>query len=601
MLNPKAYGGRVDQPMESYVEFDQSGYHWTLKPEFSSIIRDEIIPLVLSGKDFPGLRVIKRKLTRDSLIISLDDSSPEIFAKIHKYDKRKERIKTLVRASRARAEWTRGESMLRSGLPVAESLGMGERRSGLLVTGCVLFQRALPHCLRLGDYLSQIRSGERKQSAGRREGDRRSDAAPSRVALLESLGRLIGQMHSAGFWHPDLHTGNVLVDQDTSPPKIWLVDLHAAGQSSHITRRRKMADLAKMIVSLAGYYEESELCGLLAGYEPESAEREREEKLSDLLAAAESLRKRRLKSRSKRCLKTSGKFVVERVGNKKLYRSRDYDVDDILGAVSRHKEVSGSKGPELVKGTSKSVLTSFALSSEDGNTIYVKEFANRGMIKILETVFYVHRGRRAWKAGHRLRLLRIPTAQLIALVEENRFGLLHSSYLLMKEIPDAVRLNVFLLRRFFRASGRLTREEILEKRDLIRAGAVALREFHRKNVYHKDLSTKNLLVSVDGQDDIHFFCVDLDSIQFPPKIFLRRRIKNMAQLNGLPSCITTTDRIRFYKQYFGLQRLTSKHKLFIYLIRWSSRSRMEHARRMDARIKRNLPLEEKTYEDFTSV
>jgi tRNA A-37 threonylcarbamoyl transferase component Bud32 len=588
--------------MESYVEFELSGYRWTLKPQFASVIRGKVIPLALSGEDSADVRVVRRKFTRDSFIISVDDATPPIFAKIHKYDKRGERMKTAFRASRAKMEWLRGEEMLRYGLPVPESFGIGERRSGGIVTGCVLFQQALTQCVSLSDYLlgGQPDKGDesypRLAAAGYPLPDKEV-----RVELLKSLGRLVRRMHSIGFWHPDLHTSNVLVDAKAAPPELWLVDLHATGRSSHLSRRRRMADLAKLVFSLQGFCEESELYELLAGYKPDAGREQVKEMLSRLLVSTDLLRKRRLKSRSKRCLKTSGKFVVERVGDKKLYRSRDFNADDVLAAVRRHKEICASKGPEFVKATSKSVLTSFQLSSEGGEAIYVKEFANRGAVKLLETIFYVHRGRRAWKAGHVLRLLRIPGVQLIALVEESTFGLLHTSYLLMKEVPDAVRLNVFLLRNYFRVSGRLNSEEISKKRYLVRAGAIALREFHKKNVYHNDMSGKNLLVTLDNNGEPQFLCVDLDSIQFPRRLSLRRRIKNIAQLNGLPSCITTTDRIRFYKEYFGVQTLTAMHKLLISIIWLISRRRVRRSRRVEQMLHRQKSQGAEIYEDIASL
>ncbi|NQU07472.1 MAG: hypothetical protein HQ583_02840, partial [Candidatus Abyssubacteria bacterium] len=501
------------------------------------------------------------------------------------------RIKTLLRASRAKAEWRMGGQMFGCGLPVAEPLGLGERRSGGLVTGAVLLLRALPRCVDLSAFLNRHSAFKLSSSTGPEKQD----------GFLESLGGLIRRMHSAGFWHPDLHTGNLLVDSGVVPPKLWLVDLHSVGRSSKISSRRRMADLAKLISSLRNLLDESQLCEVLAAYEPDATEREVKEMLSRLLKAADSIQKRRLKSRSKRCLKTSGKFVVEKVGNNKLYRRRELETEAVLDVVKRHKEIRALKGAELVKSTSKSALTTFSLTWGNEEDIYVKEFNNRGFIKLLEAVFHVHRGKRAWKTGHLLRLLKVPCAELRALVEERRFGFMRASYLIMKEIPDATRLNAFLMRNYFRISEGLSREEALQKRELIRAGALALRDFHSKKIYHKDLSAKNLLVSLAGDGRPHFYCVDTDSIEFPWRLSLRRRIKNLAQLNGLPACITTADRIRFYKEYFGLETLTPRHKLFIRGIRWLSRGRVAHSRRIDERVRKQYPLDEKTYEDIASL
>ena len=576
--------------MENYADFDLSGYRWKVKSEFAQVLKERVIPLALSGKDSPDLHVVSRKHVRDSFIVSTDDSSPNFFVKVYRSHKFRDRIKTTVRPSRARAEWLLGSGMLESGLPVAEPVGYGELRSGVVVVGCVLIARALENCQRLSSYL--FRHYYHKNPPVPIEGQ---------DEFLKSLGAMIRRMHNAGFRHPDLHTGNILVNENGSSPTLWIIDLHSAAGPFVLSSRARMANLAKMIFSLRGFLSESQLREILAAYRPDADEVEIGDMLIKLLGAADSLMKKRVKSRSKRCLKTSGRFVVEKVGDRKLYRRREFDADAVLDFVIRHNEIHASRGPQLIKASSKSVLTTFPLNDEKGENIYVKEFSNSGPIRFLETIFYTHRGRRSWKAGHLLLWMGVPTAELIALVENKRLGLTSDSHLVMKEIPDAIRLNAFLLRNYFRLSDGLTREEVLQKRELIRQGARALRNLHSKKIYHKDLSAKNLLVGRDDDEGPRFFCVDTDSVQFPPRLSLRRRIKNLAQLNGLPACITTADRIRFYKEYFVLDSLTPMHKLFIRLIRRLSRRRMEHSKRIDARVRENFPLDEQAYEDITSV
>jgi tRNA A-37 threonylcarbamoyl transferase component Bud32 len=483
-----------------------------------------------------------------------------------------------------------GNRMIESGLPVAEPLGYGEVRSGPFVTGCVAIARALEDCQRLSGYL--FRNYHRKSSYIPGEG---------RDEFLKSLGVLIRRMHNAGFRHPDLHPGNILVDVSEGAPKLWILDLHSAAGPRAFSNRACMANLAKMIFSLKGFLGESQLREVLAAYRPEADEAEIDGMLVKLLGAADSLMKKRVRSRSRRCLKTSGRFVVEKVGDSKIYRRREFEVEALFGFVTRHNEIHAAWSPQLIKSSLKTVLTFFPLNGEEGKNIYVKEFNNRGLIRLLETIFYTHRGLRSWKAGHLLLWMGVPNAELIALVEKKRLGFPIVSYLIMKEIPDAMKLNAFLLRHYFRISGGLTSEEAGQKRELIRQGAHALREFHSKKIYHKDLSAKNLLVGRDDDGEIRFYCVDTDSIQFPPRLSLRRKIKNLAQLNGLPSCVTTTDRIRFYKEYFGLQSLTPRHKYFIHLIRRLSRRRTERAREIDAMVRENYPLDEQAYEDITSV
>jgi tRNA A-37 threonylcarbamoyl transferase component Bud32 len=583
--------------METHVDFELLGYRWTVKPEFARVFRETLISLALSGEESSRLRAVTRKLARKSFIASGSEFPAEMFVKAHAYEKTSERIKTLMLPSRARVEWDMGNQMFDGGLPVAEPLGFGERRSGGVITGCVFVQRALPRCANLGRYLGRQRA---RGAAGA------SDAVSSAPELSEilgelakSLGDLVAKMHSAGFRHADLHTGNIMVEAEAPSLKLWLVDLHSVRRYSSLSLRRRMADLAKLTWSLKAHFGEPELYEMLHAYAPSATTSEIENTLADLQRAAAAIEKLRVKSRSKRCVKTSGKFVVERNGAYKLYRRREYGTDAVLAAVEQHRHIRDSGESGLVKTTPKGAVTSFSLS--DGVAGYVKEFKNQGFARLLETMFYVPRGRKAWKAGHRLRLLGVPCAELVALVEEHRFGMVRSSYMIMKEIPDATRLNAFLMRTYFRVSGHLTPEEALQKRELIRLGAQALRALHAKNIYHKDLSAKNVLVGHDSGGAMRFYFVDLDSIEFPPWLSLRRRIKNLAQLNGLPGCITTADRVRFYMEYFGLHTLTPKHKQRLQKIRRMSGHRREHSRRIDARVRKRASLDDQTYEDITSL
>jgi len=584
--------------MENYVRFELSGYKWVVKEAFAPILKEQVIPLVLSGKPSPLLHVIKKKFLRDSLIFSSDDSSSGIFVKYHKYNRASERIKTLLLSSRAKAEWVMGERMQKHGLPVAEPLGFGERRNRGLVTGCVSFQRAIPRSVTFAEYIEKSCLLQKSNSCHFPPPEH-SQPEESKE-LLSSLGGLVRQMHAAGFRHPDFHSGNVLVDAVGHPPKLWLIDLHAVSRFLPSLSRGRLADLAKLFHASRDFLDVFQLCQILAGYMPEASEQEIGTMLRKSLAGADSLEKRRIRSRSKRCLKTSGSFVVERSGDKKIYRNRDFSREMVLDALRRHKEIITSEGSELVKKTSKNALTLFPLRGWTGRNVYMKDFENRGGVRRLETLFYVHRGKRAWKAGHLLKILGVPCSEPLALVEERKHGVLHTSYLIMEEITDADRLNVFLLRHYFRVSGRLFRDAILQKRSFIRVGARLLREFHSKNIYHKDLSEKNLLVSMDDAQKLCFFCVDVNSVLFPWRLSVRRRIKNLAQLNGLPACITTADKIRFYKEYFELETLTPMHKAVIRIICWLSRRRMEHWRHIDDRLKKEITHEDQAYEDIAS-
>ena len=62
-------------------------------------------------------------------------------------------------------------------------------------------------------------------------------------------------------------------------------------------------------------------------------------------------------------------------------------------------------------------------------------------------------------------------------------------------------------------------------------------------------------------DTWNIFYIDLDRVYFNKRITLKKKIKNLTQLNAsMPNCITYTDRLRFYRTYSGMKKLSDKDK-----------------------------------------
>ena len=73
-----------------------------------------------------------------------------------------------------------------------------------------------------------------------------------------SLGRLVGRMHSRQISHGDLKGSNILVADDDAgaeirPPKTLLIDLDAARIHKRLPQKRQVADLARLVTSLAAH------------------------------------------------------------------------------------------------------------------------------------------------------------------------------------------------------------------------------------------------------------------------------------------------------------------------------------------------------------
>jgi Ser/Thr protein kinase RdoA (MazF antagonist) len=70
--------------------------------------------------------------------------------------------------------------------------------------------------------------------------------ADVRRAIL-ALAELVGQLHNAGVLHHDLHTGNVLLQDDGPRMRLTLMDLHRVGRRRRPSRRALARNLAQLL------------------------------------------------------------------------------------------------------------------------------------------------------------------------------------------------------------------------------------------------------------------------------------------------------------------------------------------------------------------
>ena len=88
-----------------------------------------------------------------------------------------------------------------------------------------------------------------------------------------------------------------------------------------------------------------------------------------------------------------------------------------------------------------------------------------------------------------------------------------------------------------------------KKRALINNLAETMGRMHNQNIFHHDLKTCNIMVKEkSGSSYITF--LDLDKVSFEEEITIRKMVKNLTQINlSTPKLISTTDRLRFLKEY----------------------------------------------------
>ena len=93
-------------------------------------------------------------------------------------------------------------------------------------------------------------------------------------------------------------------------------------------------------------------------------------------------------------------------------------------------------------------------------------------------------------------------------------------------------------------------EKLKKKRAFINNLAKTIGKMHNHNIFHHDLKTCNIMVKEEQNKSFNFTFLDFDKVSFKEKITIRKRVKNLTQINlSTPRIITITDRLRFLKEY----------------------------------------------------
>jgi tRNA A-37 threonylcarbamoyl transferase component Bud32 len=456
-----------------------------------------------------------------------------------------DRLRVKLLGSRARREFRALERLRGLGFAAPRPIAWADPRDGCRSSAGGLVMEEVHDAERLFDRLARLFSPTCPAPAG---------GAPDPTArarrLLYEFGRLVRRLHDHGVLHPDLHAANVLVD---AADGLHLIDLHSCrflGWLPPPLRRRGLAKAAHaLLLGIAA----AELAWFLRGYLGDAAAsfddaagpagRTVEALSASLRRRAAALERRRLRSRTRRCLVDSTSFEVRRLGHRRIYKLRPLPLDFVQGMARVIPD------GEVLKATERS----WVARSTHGLATAIVKFRRLGLWESLASLISPHRLRRAWVAAHGLRVRRLPAPEALALVEERRWGCVRVAWLLVSEVAGGERLDEYLWRVYGEGRGRSaleTRRKFAVARGLGRLW----RALHEAGASLHDASPQNVLVvparldggrdagaalqpgaSAGGIEDSPLWLVDIDDVRLRPRpIGLRRRLRNLTQAGNLP-------------------------------------------------------------------
>ncbi len=168
--------------------------------------------------------------------------------------------------------------------------------------------------------------------------------------------------------------------------------------------------------------------------------------------------------------------------------------------------------------------------------------------------------------------LGIRTPIILAYGESRAFLRYEGGALVTAEVEDAIDLEELSA----------TMPGLLSNRDWADAVFIRImdytRRLHRKRFAHNDLNWRNILVNPSSRE-VYFFDCPRGRRWYPP--FLKVRIrKDLAHLDKLaPGHLSRTQRLRYYMEYAGISKLTTRHKRDIRRIVARTNKRLERKRK----------------------
>jgi len=376
------------------------------------------------------------------------------------------------------------------------------------------------------------------------------EVAKSKESLsIIELAKTVKKFQDVGLFHQDLHAGNFLWDGAS----LFLTDLHRAKMVKPLSLSRKLWNLAHLFHSLRSIWGEEEQLQFLNQYfdERSDASQKREILFQRIYPLMNRLQTRQWRSRTKRCLKESTEFAVQRDKGVRTFRRRDFPMDRLERVMEEHRDLVREKPFCLIKNAPEVIVS---ILNDAGERICLKQFCYPHAWGRAKEYFRRSKGLKSWVAANGMRTRGIPTLKPLALVERKSGWGLEESTLFMEALANDLEMDRYILKGFVNLN---------KKRLFIKTFAHWLGGLHKMSLYHRDMKTCNILVSERGET-WNFHLLDFEDIRMNEKVNWKKLFRNFLQLNtSTPKVMTKADRYRFFREYSLLSPIVKDQKGFV--------------------------------------
>jgi len=275
-------------------------------------------------------------------------------------------------------------------------------------------------------------------------------------------------------------------------------------------------------------------------------------------------------SRAARLEAAGCSITIHPEANRILGLDREILPKCIESVLQEHARLLLSPGRSVLKNAPESAVTLVVLPGRP--RVCVKEFRWRGVLHSLKSLFRATQGSRTFRNGWRLLTSGIPAAAPLALVAQKLAGLVHTEWIVMEVVPNALELDRYMAKKI---AEDWTGEQ---KREMAALLGKFVGSMHFKGIFHSDLKTCNILVNEDrslSESPVEaaagatscraphegFMLLDYDDVRFGTGTSDRKRIKNLVQIFlSTPMAVGLRERLVFLRHYASAAGLDGREK-----------------------------------------
>jgi tRNA A-37 threonylcarbamoyl transferase component Bud32 len=471
---------------------------------------------------------------------------------------RRDWLKSLLRRSKAHAEYDITREVARRGVATLEAVAFGEISRAMQSADSFLVTKTLTGAVTLTSYLEETFPTLPPPAC-----------SIMRQRLADALGHFLGRAHAAGVSHGDLHPGNMLIRfGEEERVELYLIDLHCVRLSRPLSWRRSRENLVILNRWFAVRCHRSDRRRAWRAYHQERtdldlAERPRAREVEEATRISFIQFNR---SRDHRCLIGGRHFRKIRRREMAGYAAVEIDKENLHFLVDSSDELFDASAAVLKKSASSAVIEIDLKVAGEVRRVIFKRINATAWTDGPASLFRPTGVLRSWMLGYGLRWRGLPTPRPLAMWQKTRLGMAGDGYLVMDKVADAVNLGEFVRS----LDAQVDPERSRRLRALIEETARLVRRMHERGVSHRDLKSANLLISPSdwvmgfrgvvespagqGSRRDRVWLIDLVGVRRHGEVGRRRRVRNLMRLNVSfldAAGVSRSDRLRFLRTYLG--------------------------------------------------